>query len=110
MPVIARLVVAKPRVNLTRLDARRPYALNMGDGLTSRSEDTFIPLDKAVGIMFVLQQALTVAADIALEQGWCLERHDLKLIQYWANVKAVLRCGCKPRSIGHWLNQCNPTC
>lgn len=68
---------------------RQEHGIARGDSLDSRSEDTFIPLDHAVGIMVVLQEALRVAEDVAAQYGWCLETHDLKVDEYWANVNHV---------------------
>ncbi len=60
--------------------------LSFGDSLTSRSEDTFIPLDRAPGIMFVLKTALEKAHEAAEDYGWDLQRNELRADEYWANV------------------------
>ena len=65
---------------------KQENALDFGNNLETRNEDTFIPLDKAPGIMHVLQLALEKSAAIADKFGWPLDNHSLKLTQYWANV------------------------
>lgn len=67
---------------------KEEHNLNFGDDLNSRTEDTFIPVDQAISVMHVLQQALEKATEIAPRLGWDLERHNLQLCQYWANVNA----------------------
>lgn len=64
--------------------------LDIDDDLNSRSEDTFIPLDQAVGIMHVLQIAVEKAAEAAHQFAWDLDKYDLQIQQYWANVNAPL--------------------
>ena len=60
--------------------------LNFGDSLTSRNEDTFIPLDRAPGLMSVLKFALECATVAATDFGWDMETRQLQLTQFWANV------------------------
>ncbi len=60
--------------------------LSFGDELTSRNEDTFIPIDRAPGIMTVLRAALDGAREAATDYGWDLESKELEVVQFWANV------------------------
>lgn len=60
--------------------------LELGDDLNSRSEDMFIPIDRAPGIMVVLNQALTLATQAANEYGWDLDNYKLQIEQFWVNL------------------------
>jgi hypothetical protein len=69
---------------------KHTHSLNFGDDLNTRSEDTFTPLDQAIGIMHILHIAIERATEIAPKYGWNLEKNQLKVEQYWANVNAPL--------------------
>lgn len=60
--------------------------LDLGDDLNSRSEDMFIPINRAPGLMIVLNQALAFAAEAADQYGWDLEQHKLQIEQFWVNL------------------------
>ena len=62
------------------------HQLSFGDDLTSRNEDTFIPLDRAPGIMQVLQMAIEKATENAPTLGWSLDGQAMQVTEYWANV------------------------
>jgi len=65
---------------------KHEHNLTFGDDLTSRAEDTFIPIDRAPGIASVLKCALDGAAEAAADYGWDLTNRRLKITQFWANV------------------------
>ncbi len=65
---------------------KKEHALSFGDDLTSRNEDTFIPIDRVPGIMTVLKSALDQARVAAEQYGWDLDSKQLQVEQFWANV------------------------
>lgn len=67
---------------------KKENGFNFGDDLDTRSEDTFIPLDQAIGIMHVLQLAIEKSIEVAPRFGWDLTQNNLQIRQYWANVNA----------------------
>mgnify|MGYP003348279223 CR=1 FL=1 len=60
--------------------------LYFGGDLASRNEDTFIPVDRAPGLVTLLKFSVECAAEGAAEYGWDLDGRRLEVVQFWANV------------------------
>jgi uncharacterized protein (TIGR02466 family) len=65
---------------------KKAHNLHFGDDLSSRAEDTFIPIDRALSLLPVLKFVADCAAEAGADYGWDLENRSLEVTEFWANV------------------------
>jgi len=65
---------------------KQAHNLDFGNDLTPRSEDTFIPIDRALGLLQVLRFATDCAGEAAADFGWDQQRRTPEVTQFWANI------------------------